>query len=211
MPTVTENAESLAAKLFARYTGERLMVGIAGPPGSGKSTIAAALEKAINARSAGLAAILPMDGFHFDDAVLRSLGLLPRKGAIETFDVYGLIHILRRLKENADEVIAVPVFDRSIEIARAGGRLIRRDTGIIVVEGNYLLARREPWARIRPLLDLSVMVATPEETLRERLTARWQHFGLPVNEIRRKVEENDLPNGRLVVAESAAPDLTITD
>ncbi|WP_075215188.1 nucleoside triphosphate hydrolase [Mongoliimonas terrestris] len=211
MPTVTENAESLAGKLFARYTGERLVVGIAGPPGSGKSTLADALAKAINARSAGLAAVLPMDGFHFDDAVLRELGLLPRKGAIETFDVYGFIHLLKRLKENVDEVIAVPVFDRAIEIARAGGRLIPRDTGIIVAEGNYLLARRDPWARIRPLLDLSVLVATPEETLRERLTARWLHFGLPAAEIRRKVEENDLPNGRLVMAESAAPDLVLTD
>ncbi|WP_181706123.1 nucleoside triphosphate hydrolase [Chthonobacter rhizosphaerae] len=206
MPTLDETAAHLADLLRARHDGRRLMVGIAGPPGSGKSTLADALVERLNRDRPGLAAVLPMDGFHYDDAVLSELGLLPRKGAIETFDVLGLIHLLKRLKANEDPTVAVPVFDRSIEIARAGGRLIPRETGIIVAEGNYLLMRQPPWDRIKPIFDVTVLVATGEDTLRRRLTERWEGFNLPAEEIRRKVETNDLPNGLAVLAGSAEPD-----
>jgi pantothenate kinase len=117
---------------------------IAGAPGSGKSTLAEALVARLNAREAGCAALLPMDGFHYDDLHLVPAGLRPRKGAPETFDVGGLRHTLLRLRARDEEAVAVPVFDRDIEIARAGARLIPRSVRIVVAEGNYLLLAARP-------------------------------------------------------------------
>ena len=131
------------------------------------------------------------------------------KGAIDTFDVHGLRHMLERLKRNEDDVVAVPVFDRAIEIARAGGRLIPQSVNIIVCEGNYLLASQSPWNRLKPIFDVTVFVDVDEEDLRHRLRERWQNFNLDDAEITRKVEENDLPNGLLVAATSLEPDLRV--
>lgn len=209
MRLIRENAAMLAEALGERYEGKRLIVAIAGAPGSGKSALAEALAAAVNADAPGRAAVLPMDGFHYDDTVLEPLGLLPRKGAVETFDVGGFVHLLGRLRDNEEETVAVPVFDRSIEIARAGARLIPRSTGIIVAEGNYLLMRREPWDRLRPLFDVTVMIDTDSDTLRRRLTRRWEREGLPADEVRRRVEENDLPNARTVMTGSAKADYRV--
>ena len=199
--------DELVSRLEAAVPGEgRLMVASAGPPGSGKSTVAEAVVERLNAATPDRAALLPMDGFHYDDLHLVPAGLRPRKGAPETFDVGGLRHTLLRLKAADEESVAVPVFDRGLEIARAGARLIRRDTRVIVAEGNYLLLGRAPWAELRPLFDVTVLVETSEAELRRRLLARWSAFRLPPDEIERKVEDNDLPNGRLVVAESGEPD-----
>ncbi|CAN5360757.1 nucleoside triphosphate hydrolase [soil metagenome] len=211
LPTLDENADWLAAILKARYRGTRIIAGIAGPPGSGKSTLAEITVDRLNAAEPGIAAVLPMDGFHYDDSVLRDLGRFPRKGAIDTFDAGGFVHMVRRLKANAEDTIAVPVFDRSIEIARAGGRLIPLTTGIIVVEGNYLLIQRPPWTELRDLLDVTAFLATGVDTLRERLTKRWVDIGLTSEGIDRKLREVDLPNGLFILEESAAADHRIVN
>ncbi|MFZ1681886.1 MAG: nucleoside/nucleotide kinase family protein, partial [Rhizobiaceae bacterium] len=177
---------------------------IAGAPGSGKSTVAADLEGRLNATVPGLAALLPMDGFHFDDTLLDRLGRRDRKGAPDTFDVAGLRVTLERLARNDEPEIVVPVFDRTLEIARAGARAIDRSVAIIVVEGNYLLLDAEPWRSLHGLFDMTVMLETPEEDLRRRLVERWSGLGLSPREIARKVEENDLPNGRKVGSGSIA-------
>jgi len=104
-------------------------------------------------------------------------GLRPRKGAPQTFDVGGLYHTLKRLRARDEAEVAVPVFDRSIEIARAGARLIPASVGVIVVEGNWLLLDQAPWDRLRPMFDVTVMVEVPEPVLRARLQARWQGLG----------------------------------
>lgn len=179
-------------------TGARVIAAIAGAPGSGKSTLAEKLVGKLNGRQAGLAAVLPMDGYHYDDLYLVPAGLRPRKGAPMTFDVGGLYHTLQRLRAREEAEVAVPVFDRKIEIARAGARLIPRDTPVIVVEGNWLLLDQAPWDRLRPMFDVTVMVEVPEHVLRARLRGRWERLGLTEAEIVEKLEENDLPNGRLV-------------
>ena len=107
-----------------RGQSERSLTAIAGAPGSGKSTLAEAVVARLNEEAPDSAAVLPMDGYHFDDRVLVSRGLRPRKGAPDTFDVAGFYHMLHRLKRNEEPEIAVPVFDRDLEIARAGARLI---------------------------------------------------------------------------------------
>ena len=156
-------------------------------------------------------AVLPMDGFHYDDMLLNALGRRARKGAPDTFDVVGLCSLLDRLRKNDEAAVAVPVFDRAIEISRGGARLIARDVPILIVEGNYLLLRQPPWSQLRPMFDVTVMVETAIATLRERLVLRWQGLGLPPDEIRRKVEDNDLANGRIVVAESVEPDYRLAN
>jgi pantothenate kinase len=189
--------------------GRRVIAALAGPPGSGKSTIAERVCSALNSTAAGMAAVLPMDGYHYDDLYLVPAGLRARKGAPETFDVGGLYHTLKRLQARDEGEVAVPVFDRDIEIARAGARLIPAEMPVIVAEGNYLLLGKDPWSRLRPLFDVAVLLEVPEAVLRERLTARWRHYGLTADEIAWKLDGNDLPNGRLVMAESRGEDFRL--
>jgi pantothenate kinase len=209
VPARTVRIAELADLLIERAGDRRIVVAIAGAPGSGKSTLAENLVGQIDAHSPGLAAILPMDGYHYDDILLEQMDLRARKGAPETFDVGGFRHMLIRLRANEEAAVAVPVFDRDIEIARAGARLITRDARIIVAEGNYLLLRDAPWSELRPLFDITVFVDVSEETLRNRLAARWHGYGLHPDEIRAKLEGNDLPNGRRVIAGSIEPDFRI--
>lgn len=196
-------ADLLATRAAA---GGRVIAAIAGAPGSGKSTQAEALVDLLNANQPGLAAVLPMDGYHYDDLHLVPAGLRPTKGAPDTFDVGGLYHTLSRLRAADEDFVAVPVFDRSIEIARAGARLIPASVPVIVVEGNYLLLNRTPWTRLRALFDVAVLVDVPEPVLRARLTERWQHCNLTPDEIAWKLDGNDLPNGRVIMAESTGAD-----
>lgn len=199
--------DALAALLASKVAGGgRVIAALAGAPGSGKSTLADALAERMNAGSAGMAAVLPMDGFHYDDLHLVPAGLRPRKGAPDTFDVGGLFHALRRIRDRTEPFVAIPVFDRDIEIARAGARMVGDATPVIIVEGNYLLLSRDPWSQLRPLFDVAVLVDVPEPVLRARLTARWQHYGLSPEDIAWKLDGNDLPNGRVVMAESGGAD-----
>ncbi|RKE83394.1 nucleoside/nucleotide kinase family protein [Rhizobium sp. AG855] len=214
MAAIEDNISILARealRLHADRGGARVLLAIAGAPGSGKSTIAEAVADCINRDRPGLAAVFPMDGYHYDDHVLDAMGRRAHKGAPDTFDAHGLRHMLLRLKENAEETIAVPVFDRQIEIARAGGRLIDRGTGIILCEGNYLLLRQPPWDRLKPIFDFAVFVDVTQAELRRRLTERWQGYGLSPEQIRFKLEENDLPNGVAIIEGSADPDLRLAN
>lgn len=188
--------------------GERRIVGIAGPPASGKSTLAEAIVAAVNAAHPGRAALLPQDGFHFDDTLLAARGHLSRKGAPHTFDVGGLASALARLRAGEDAV-AVPRFDRAIEIARAGAIVIGRDCRLVVCEGNYLLLDEEPWRALHGAFDTTAALSVAEPELARRLTARWQDHGLSPAEITEKLEANDMPNGRLVTARSRRADFEI--
>jgi pantothenate kinase len=209
---VEATAKTIASASVERFNARgrrRVLIAIAGAPGSGKSTLAEQVVDLLASHYELQAALFPMDGYHYDDAVLNEMGRRVFKGAIDTFDAHGLRHMLQRLKANEDDVIAVPVFDRSIEIARAGGRLIAQSTEIIVCEGNYLLAQQAPWDRLKPIFDLTIFVDVHVEELRRRLQDRWRGFGLSAEEITRKVEENDLPNGLFIMSNSAEPDLRV--
>jgi len=205
----TTDLATLAALLAERAVHGRLILAMAGAPGSGKSTTAEKLAARLNQAQAGTAAVLPMDGYHYDDLYLGPAGLQPRKGAPQTFDVGGLFHTLRRLRARDEPAVAVPVFDRKIEIARAGARLIPPEVPVIIVEGNYLLLQQAPWPRLAPLFDITVMIDVPEAVLRSRLALRWEKYGLTPAAITAKLEENDLPNGRLVRSASAPADYRI--
>ena len=185
----------------------RFIVAIAGPPGAGKSTLADALREALIARGE-TAEVLPMDGFHMDNGILEARGLLPRKGAPETFDVRGFADILRAVRQ-ADEEVLVPVFDRSREIAIASARPVSPETHIVLAEGNYLLIDKAPWSRLFEMFDLTILVGPEEDVLRERLLARWLHYGLDEAGIAWKLDGNDLPNGRFIIANSRTADIRL--
>ena len=187
------------------HGGARLLVGVAGPPGAGKSTLADRLHASLGERG-HRSAVLPMDGFHLDNSILDERGDLARKGAPHTFDVRGLADLLRAVKAGGE--VFVPVFDRARELAIAAARCISPEDRIVIAEGNYLLLDQGPWADLADLFDLSVMVAPPIEELERRLIARWVGYGLTPAQIEAKVENNDLPNGRLVLQRSRPADFT---
>jgi pantothenate kinase len=205
----TTSADDLADIILALATPQkRLIVAVAGPPGSGKSTLAETVVENLNGARPGVAAILPMDGYHYDDLLLVPRGLRSRKGAPETFDVAGFGHMLARLKANEEPEIAVPVFDRSIEISRAGARMIDQSVSIVIVEGNYLLLDESRWRDLHSRYDLTVMIREPEEVLRDRLEQRWH--ALSPEALAMQIDGNDLPNARYVMNASIEPDYLIS-
>lgn len=199
--------EELAAGVARRPGRGRTVVAIAGPPGSGKSTVSDRLQEMLCQQFDVSAQVVPMDGFHYDNAILEQLDLTQRKGAPQTFDVGGLEATLRRLVlATGKEDVAVPVFDRDLDVSRAGARLIDRNTRVLLVEGNYLLLKRAPWSRLLDYFDVTVMIECDEPTLRARLMQRWLDHGFSEADARLKVESNDLPNARLVATESHRAD-----
>ncbi len=183
----------------------RFVIALAGPPAAGKTTLAAALVDALD-NTAGL---LAMDGFHFDDSILASRGHLPRKGAPHTFDVASYAMTLRTVRDSPGIEQSVPVFDRDLELSRNCASLVSSSHRILVTEGNYLLLRDAPWEPLRELFDLTVWLNVPLETIEKRTYERWSSAGFPAEEIRRRAEENDLPNARAIIGNSGPADLTV--
>ncbi|QDZ00192.1 nucleoside/nucleotide kinase family protein [Nitratireductor mangrovi] len=196
----------LAATVFRRAAGRsRFVVGIAGPPGAGKSTLAEALLPLL---PDGSAAVVPMDGFHYDNAVLDERGLRARKGAPETFDFDGLHVLLSRLAAGEAEV-AVPLFDRAADLARAGAAIIAPAVRFILVEGNYLLLDEAPWTQLAPLLDHTVFLEVDESELERRLVQRWLDHGHDAEAARQRALSNDIPNARRVAERRRTADLVL--
>jgi len=167
---------------------QRFLIAIAGPPGAGKSTLSVHL-----ARQLQNAQILQMDGFHYDNAVLDELGLRARKGAPETFDYAGFSALLRRVRDR-EPGIAIPVFDRAIDLARAGAAIIPPTTKYIVVEGNYLLLDEHPWTGLADCFDMTIFLDVSRSELHRRLMQRWLDLGRTPEQAAQWVNSNDMPN-----------------
>jgi pantothenate kinase len=199
--TLIELADLITARA-AQHQG-RFIAALAGPPAAGKSTLAEGLAARIGAG----AKVVPMDGFHYDDAVLNARGARARKGAPDTFDVQGFFHLLRRLR--SEDEVAIPLFDRALEISRAGADIIGPADKILIVEGNYLLLNEAPWPQALPLYDLTIWIDVPEAELVARLMSRWASYGKTEPQAREWIEGNDLPNIRRVVAGSGRADVVV--
>lgn len=194
----------LAQTIRSKAQGKgRFLAALAGPPGAGKSTLAAELVAALGKG----AKAVPMDGFHYDDAVLTARGARNRKGAPDTFDVAGFRHLLTRLR--VEDEVAIPLFDRDLEISRAGADIVGPDDRILIVEGNYLLLNEAPWPDLAPLFDLTIWIDVPEAELDRRLLDRWAHYGKSPAEARAWIDGNDMPNIRRVTQGSRPADLVI--
>lgn len=191
--------------LRAASDSQRFIVALAGPPGAGKSFLSELLCRRLNECETGVAEVVPMDGYHFDNAVLEPRGLLPVKGAPETFDIDGLTQDLRRIRR-ADRVVAVPVFDRPLDLARAGGRLIAPEHRIVIVEGNYLLLDRPDWSGLRSLFDTTILIEVSDAVLEARLIQRWLALGQDAAGALERTRHKDMHNVRLVKNHSVTPD-----
>lgn len=178
-------------------SGRRKLLGLVGAPGAGKSTLAMALQQAF----AGVAQVVPMDGFHLANAELQRLGCLNHKGAPDTFDAAGYAALLRRLRQQPPgEIVYAPEFRREIEEPVAGAIAVLPDTQLVITEGNYLLLDQGPWAQVAPLLDEVWFVEVDSALRTERLTRRHEHFGRSPPAARDWVEQVDEPNARLIAA-----------
>jgi pantothenate kinase len=196
--------QHLAEVIRRKAAGQgRFLIALAGPPGAGKSTLAAKLVQALGAGAKSV----PMDGFHYDDAVLIARGARDRKGAPDTFDAQGFFHLLRRLR--VEDEVAIPLFDRDLEISRAGADIVTKDDRLLVVEGNYLLLNEAPWPEAAALFDLTVWIDVPEAELDRRLVARWAHYGKTPEQARAWIDGNDMPNIRRVTQNSRPADLVL--
>ncbi|WP_417835877.1 nucleoside triphosphate hydrolase [Thalassospira tepidiphila] len=206
---MTPDLDALADAIRAKHADKgRILVAIVGAPASGKSTLSDRLYHHLGGDKAG-AAVVPMDGFHFDNGILEDRGLLPRKGAPETFDVGGLKRTLMALRDTPNEDVYVPLFDRTLEISRGSARVITPNHKIILVEGNYLLLDQTPWSELHGLFDLSIYLDVPEDTLRTRLIARWRSFGFDDATATHKATSNDLPNAQTVISGTGKADIRV--
>ncbi|TCD14876.1 nucleoside triphosphate hydrolase [Oricola cellulosilytica] len=187
---------------------DRVIVAVAGPPGAGKSTFAEALTGKLRAQGER-AVTVPMDGFHYDNAILDAEGIRPRKGAPFTFDAAGFLSLLKRLRAGEDRV-AIPAFDRRRDISINCAWLAGIDDRILVVEGNYLLLDEEPWSQMLPLFDLTVFLNPGMETLKRRLIDRWLGHDHTREQAERRAMENDIPNAQYVLDNSADADIVLT-
>lgn len=184
--------------------GERALVGLTGPPGAGKSTLGAALVTALGDD----AVLVPMDGFHLADPELDRLGRRQRKGAPDTFDAAGYVHLLRRLRDRTDDVVYAPVFHREQEQAVAAELPVPRETPLVLTEGNYLLADG-PFAPVRALLTQCWYVDVDPATRVERLVARHVRHGRARDAAEQWVLRSEEANARLVAQGRARADLVV--
>ncbi|MEO6395443.1 MAG: nucleoside/nucleotide kinase family protein [Devosia sp.] len=199
--------ESEAERLLIRPG--RSILGLAGGPGVGKSTMAIRLVAALNARDRGVAAYVPMDGFHLPHARLEAMGKVADKGMPHTFDAPGYEAFLVRLKA-AHEAVSGPGYSRKIEDVVEDAYEVAPETRLLVTEGNYLLLATSPWWRIRPLLDLAVFLDVPRNIVERRLMKRHAEEALFSEERNRAhIARVDLPNYDLVVLSKARADIAI--
>lgn len=181
----------------------RFVIALAGPPTAGKTTTAEALRHGLSPS----AAVLGLDAFHYDDAILNERGHRPRKGAPHTFDVDGYRRLLVALRNEPTATIAVPRFDRDLELSRTAAELVGPQHQIIITEGNYLLLDQDPWAGLAPLFDLTVFLDVSIEVVESRTMQRWHDHGFTVDEAKTRYSQNDAPNARLILENSRPADM----
>lgn len=194
-----ERARALASR------GRRTLLGITGPPGGGKSTLARAIADELGDR----ARLVGMDGFHLAQAELVRLGRRDRMGALDTFDGAGYVALLKRLRDAGEEVVYAPDFRREIEEPIAGAVAVPRDVPMVITEGNYLLVDSGPWAQVRELLDEAWYVEQDEETRLRLLIARHIEFGKEPDFAREWVMRSDQRNAELVETTRARADALV--
>ncbi len=202
---MTADLDALVRRARALTAPGRAVLGIAGAPGAGKSTLAARLVAELGPG----AAWVPMDGFHLADAALDRLGLRARKGAVETFDGWGYLALLRRLATETDHPVYAPGFERTLEQPLAGSIAVGPEVRLVVTEGNYLLVEDEPWPQVRAALT-EVWYAEVDEAVRHaRLVDRHVRFGKPPAAAEAWVAAVDDPNAALIARGRARADLVV--
>ncbi|MFV0253163.1 MAG: nucleoside/nucleotide kinase family protein [Beutenbergiaceae bacterium] len=206
MTTIAELAARVAALAEGR---QRVIVGVVGAPGSGKSTLVRALIPVL--ADAGLSAVnVPMDGFHLAQTELERLGRAERKGALDTFDGEGYVALLRRLRANDDAVVYAPEYRRAgMEESIGSAIAVPHQTPVVLTEGNYLLVDSYPWAGVADLLDETWFVAPDDELRRGRLYQRHVDSGKTPELARRFTDGSDETNAQVVASTQARASLLV--
>ncbi len=185
----------------------RVLVGIAGAPGAGKSTLAAAVAAALRARRVAVA-VVPMDGFHLADVALDALGRRGAKGAVDTFDGAGFAALLARVA-TGEETVWAPAFDRELEQPIAGSIPVPPEARVVLTEGNYLLLPEKPWNRVRALLDEAWYVDIDGDLRYSRLVERHVRFGKSRAAAEAWVQAVDEPNAARIRPTADRADLVL--
>lgn len=200
-----QRINTLAERILAESAAfTRYIVAIAGPPASGKSTLTDKLHQRLATQAS--VQTVPMDGFHFDNAVLEKRNRLDRKGAPDTFDVAAFKRLLNDLQDQ-HEPLAVPVFDRQLDLSRGSAQIIEPDDHIILVEGNYLLTNTDPWNLPADQFNLTMFLKPPPETLEQRLIQRWLDHDHSLSQAQARARHNDLPNAEYVIRNARRADI----
>ncbi|GAA2883131.1 nucleoside/nucleotide kinase family protein [Pseudonocardia halophobica] len=192
------------ARATALAAGGRALLGIAGAPGSGKTTLAAHVAAAVPG-----AVHVPMDGFHLADVALDRLGRRDRKGAPDTFDAAGYLALLRRLRTGESGPVYAPMFERDLEQPLAGAIAVPPDARLVVTEGNYLLLPDEPWPAVAAELTEVWFCDLREELRLRRLVDRHVRFGKAPGAAEEWVRRVDGPNAERVAATRDRADLVV--
>jgi pantothenate kinase len=209
--TAQDAAARDAVEAAKSAAGRRVVLGLTGPPGAGKSTLAGFIVDYARARMGdSWAAYFPMDGYHLSNAQLKRLGLENRKGAPATFDVRGYVAMLSRLTADSGEDIYVPEYDRSLHEPIAARLLVPGTARLIVTEGNYLALDDPGWREARRFIDRLWYVDAADSLREERLVARQIVGGRSDGAAREWVEFSDHPNGELVKLSKDKADRVIT-
>ena len=201
-----EELISILSRKLDSNDKNRYFIALSGPPASGKSTISEKIANDLSSKGYQ-SNVLQMDGFHYDDQILKDKNLISKKGAPETFDVMGLASFLSRLKDESE--VVVPIFDRSLELSRSSAVIIPKETKVIVTEGNYLLLNSNPWKILQNFFDTTIMIQCEKSILEKRLLDRWKKFKLSDDQIHQKIYDNDLPNGINVIKNSSKADYNL--
>jgi pantothenate kinase len=206
---IVDDLPTLVARVRAlgeRADGGRVVVGIAGSPGAGKTTFAVRLAEALGPE----AVHLPMDGFHLANATLDRLGRHDRKGALDTFDGWGFVALLRRVREETGNTVYAPSFHREVDEPVAGEIAVEPRHRVVVVEGNYLLVADEPWGRVRDLLDEAWFCAATSDERQRRLVDRHTLHGRTVEAATAWATDVDGRNALVVEATRQRADLVVS-
>ncbi len=202
-------AETILSKVNVN-TSNRFIVGIAGGPGSGKSTFAVRLKELINSKAkSDLAQIFPMDGFHRKNIELERSGLISVKGAPETFDVEGYISMLNRIK--LGENLKAPIYSREAHDVIDNALPIEPYHKIIVTEGNYLFSNMEGWCEIKDIIDLKIYIEADKEVCEKRLLERHMRGGKTEAEALEKIKRVDMENYDLINQRKKYADKVFTE
>lgn len=188
----------------------RIMIGITGAPAAGKSTLASSLAADFRLDGGPDAAVaVGMDGYHLANSELDRLGVASRKGAPETFDAYGFVALLRRLRAAEEPIVYVPSYSRTLHESIGGVVPVKADVEVIVVEGNYLLLDKEPWDHVRELLDLAIYLDTAAGIRLPSLLRRQRSRGLDRDAAHDWVYRSDEANADLVASTRDRADLIL--
>ena len=202
-PILDEHAALNRIRMHLDDSQGRMLIGLMGKPGAGKSTVS---QYFLDRLPQSQVALVPMDGYHLSNRVLALLVRSDRKGAPDTFDVPGFVSLLERIRRQLDEAVYFPVFDRSLEESIAAQGVISPEVKVVLVEGNYLLHDQQGWGAVRHWLDECWMLDVDDELRRSRLIARHVAFGKTEEQARAWVMGSDERNAQTIAQGRARAD-----